>query len=98
MAAQYIHLVQKECRFLLEETSAPFQVIPSPLWQAIELNPVALEHCLKLSIRQVTLQKKKKTVMVIITDTHKLHSLPDVDKSIQTTYRRRKCEFKVLPG
>jgi hypothetical protein len=55
-AAQYICLVQQVCEILLEETSTPLEVILSPLWQAIELNPVALEHYLELGIRQVTLQ------------------------------------------
>jgi hypothetical protein len=55
-AAQYICLVQQVWKILLEETSTPLEVILSPLWQAIELNPVALEHNLELGIRQVTLQ------------------------------------------
>jgi hypothetical protein len=50
MAAQYIHLVQQSLGVLLEEPSPPLDVISSPLWQAIELNPVALEHCLELCI------------------------------------------------
>jgi hypothetical protein len=55
MAAQYICLVQQGWGVPLEETSTSLDVIPSPLWHAIELDPVALEHCLKLCIGQVTL-------------------------------------------
>jgi hypothetical protein len=51
MAAQYILLVQQRLGVLLEEPSSSFDVISSPLWQAIEFNPVALEHRLKLCIR-----------------------------------------------
>jgi len=62
-AAQNICLVQQVWKILLEETSTPLDVILSPLWQAIELNPVALEHCLKLCIRQVTLQVQSKVTI-----------------------------------
>jgi hypothetical protein len=62
-AAQNICLVQQVWKVPLEETGTSLDFILSPLRQAIELDPVALEHYLKLRIRQVTLQTQSNVTM-----------------------------------